>query len=93
MKNKTLNPTTLFGKNGEGTPWEEATGAENSKRDMEKVKNRFYCAKLLGGSCKFFSFSRSAFLPLCSTVPQYSLGHGCDTGFLYFSNDLVDFCR
>lgn len=41
MKNKTLNPTTLFGKNGEGTPWEEATGAKNSKRDIEKIEKRF----------------------------------------------------
>lgn len=41
MKNKTLNPTTLFGKNGAGTPWEEATGAENSKRDIEKIEKRF----------------------------------------------------
>ena len=41
MKNKTLNPTTLFGKNGAGTPWEEATGAKNSKRDIEKIEKRF----------------------------------------------------
>lgn len=48
MKNKTLNPTTLFGKNGEGTPWEEATGAKNSKRDIEKADKRLYCANALG---------------------------------------------
>lgn len=41
MKNKTLNPTTLFGKNGAGTPWDEATGVENSKRDIEKIEKRF----------------------------------------------------
>lgn len=47
MKNKTLNPTTLFGKNGAGTPWEEATGAKNSKRDMEKLKKYFLYSHLL----------------------------------------------
>lgn len=47
MNDKTLNPTTLFGKNGAGTPWEEATGAENSKRDMEKLKKYFLYSHLL----------------------------------------------
>lgn len=47
MNNKTLNPTTLFGKNGAGTPWEEATGAKNSKRDMEKLKKYFLYSHLL----------------------------------------------
>lgn len=47
MNNKTLNPTTLFGKNGVGTPWEEATGAKNSKRDMEKLKKYFLYSHLL----------------------------------------------
>lgn len=47
MSSKTLNPTTLFGKNGAGTPWEEATGAENSKRDMEKLKKYFLYSHLL----------------------------------------------
>lgn len=47
MKDKTLNPTTLFGKNGAGTPWEDATGAKNSKRDMEKADKRLYFANAL----------------------------------------------
>ena len=47
MNNKTLNPTTLFGKNGAGTPWEEAIGAKNSKRDMEKLKKYFFYSHLL----------------------------------------------
>ena len=38
MNDKTLNPTTLFGKNGAGTPWEDATGAKNRYReDREAV--------------------------------------------------------
>lgn len=41
MNDKTLNPTTLFGKNGAGTPWEDATGAKNSKRDIGKIEKRF----------------------------------------------------
>jgi hypothetical protein len=47
MENTKYDPTKLFGKNGEGIPWEEATGAENSKRDMEKLKKYFLYSHLL----------------------------------------------
>ena len=63
MKNKTLNPTTLFGKNGEGTPWEEATGAENSKRDIEKIEKRFsYIWMLNALAIIFFVLAALSFL-------------------------------
>lgn len=47
MENTKYDPTELFGKNGAGTPWEEATGAKNSKRDMEKLKKYFLYSHLL----------------------------------------------
>lgn len=63
MNDKTLNPTTLFGKNGAGTPWEEATGAENSKRDIEKIEKRFsYCWMLIALAIIFFVLAVLSFL-------------------------------
>ena len=47
MENTKYDPTELFGKNGAGIPWEEATGAKNSKRDMEKLKKYFLYSHLL----------------------------------------------
>lgn len=47
MENTKYDPTTLFGKNGAGIPWEEATCAKNSKRDMEKLKKYFLYSHLL----------------------------------------------
>ena len=63
MKNKTLNPTTLFGKNGAGTPWEEATGAKNSKRDMGNIGKRFsYYWMLIALAIIFFVLTVLSFL-------------------------------
>ena len=47
MENTKYDPTELFGKNGAGIPWEEATGVKNSKRDMEKLKKYFFYSHLL----------------------------------------------
>lgn len=47
MENTKYDPTELFGKNGAGIPWEEATGAKNSKRNMEKLKKYFLYSHLL----------------------------------------------
>lgn len=47
MENEKYDPAELFGKNGAGIPWEEATGAKNSKRDMEKLKKYFLHSHLL----------------------------------------------
>lgn len=66
------HPAHLFSPTGDGVPWEEATGAENSKRDMKKVKNRFHCAKLLGGAANFFLLL-AALSFLCATVFPYIL--------------------
>lgn len=71
MKNKTLNPTTLFGKNGAGTPWEEATGAKNSKRDMGNIGKRFsYYWMLIALAIIFFVLTVLSFFS-ASLFPNF----------------------
>lgn len=65
MNDKTLNPTTLFGKNGAGTPWEDATGVKNSKRDIGKIEKRFSYIWMLKALAIIFSCS------LCSLFVVY----------------------
>ena len=70
------HPAHLFSPTGDGVPWEEATGAENSKRDMKKVKNRFYCAKLLGGAANFFLFLAALSFLCAALFPNILWGMG-----------------
>ena len=96
MKNKTLNPTTLFGKNGAGTPWEEATGAENSKRDIEKIEKRFsYIWMLNALAIIFFVLAALSFFSV-SLFPNLYWLAGTTLLFVilfafsaYFAEDIV----
>lgn len=96
MNDKTLNPTTLFGKNGAGTPWEEATGAENSKRDIEKIEKRFsYCWMLIALAIIFFVLAVLSFFS-ASLFPNLYWHAGTTLLFVilfafsaYFAEDIV----
>lgn len=82
MKNKTLNPTTLFGKTGAGTPWEEATGAENSKRDMEKLKKYFLYSHLLKALAVIFL--GLAVISYCGVLPLPNVYWNIGVAILFF---------
>jgi hypothetical protein len=93
---ETCYPTHPFSPTGDGVPWEETTGAENSKRDIEKIEKRFsYIWMLKALAIIFFVLAVLSFCSV-SLFPNLYWHAGTTLLFVilfafsaYFAGDIV----